>query len=208
MSQHHTQGRQGRYPRRPYRKGGKSSYGNDRNNYKSRKRQPQPKKLTFWQKVLKFLGLYKPAVKQAATKAPKQNIRVAKSKNPARGGTNAGPKQPVSSSRLYVGNLSYEATESDLEDLFKGIGAAKSVEILYNPRTHKSKGYAFIEMQSLDDAKRAVEILHNRPFMGRNLLVSGANEKQEQAPVESKPAGQRKEENISVEKEESSPLLG
>ena len=60
--------------------------------------------------------------------------------------------RPVSNRRLYVGNLSYEATESDLEDVFKGSGEVNSVEIIYNPRTHKSKGYAFVEMKKMEDA--------------------------------------------------------
>ncbi len=107
-----------------------------------------------------------------------------------------------------MGNLSYEATESDLEDVFKGIGEVSSVEIIYNPRTHKSKGYAFVEMKKMEDAVRSVDILHNQPFMGRNLLVSGANERQEQSrqPRETR---EPQEEQVSMEevKETSTPLL-
>ncbi len=207
MSQHHTPGRQGHGPRRRYHKGGRPPYANDRNGYRPRHRHSAPKKLTFWQKVLKFLGLYKPATKpitkHEGPKPTKSNTRIARTKGNPR---NTGPKQPVSSARLYVGNLSYEATETDLEDLFKGIGGVKSVEIIYNPRTHKSKGYAFIEMQFMDDAKRSVEILHNQPFMGRNLLVSGANERQE--TIKQAPASSRNEEDdIPMSKEHTTPLL-
>ena len=124
------------------------------------------------------------------------------------GSVSSAPKQPVSNRRLYVGNLSYEATESDLEDVFKGIGEVSSVEIIYNPRTHKSKGYAFVEMKKMEDAVRSVDILHNQPFMGRNLLVSGANERQEQSrqPRETR---EPQEEQVSMEevKETSTPLL-
>ena len=76
--------------------------------------------------------------------------------------------------RVYVGNLSYDTTESDLEELFKGVGAVRRVEIVYNRTTHRSKGYGFIEMLDIDEAKRTVEILHDQFFMGRKLTVSGA----------------------------------
>lgn len=80
----------------------------------------------------------------------------------------------VTNPRLYVGNLSYDATESDLFELFNGIGQVKSAEVVSNRHTHRSKGFAFVEMLSVDDAKRAVEVLHDQDFMGRKLLVSGA----------------------------------
>ena len=113
----------------------------------------------------------KPAAKKAKRKAP-QGERKA-------GGTQR--QQPDSSevetNRLYLGNLSFEVTEYELEDLFKGIGPVRSIEIVYNKNTHKSKGYGFAEMQTIEDAKRAVEVLHDQPFMGRNLIVSGAKSK-------------------------------
>ncbi len=86
---------------------------------------------------------------------------------------------PTRNARLYVGNLSYEATESELEDLFKGFGHVRSVEVIYNPRTYKSKGYAFVEMCHLKDAQQAAEVLHGQPFMGRELMVSAASERPE-----------------------------
>jgi hypothetical protein len=80
----------------------------------------------------------------------------------------------VEGKRLYVGNLSYDAAEHDLEDLFKGVGAVRNIEIVYNRNTHRSKGYGFVEMARVDEAKRAVEVLHDQPFMGRTLIVNGA----------------------------------
>jgi hypothetical protein len=88
-----------------------------------------------------------------------------------------GDRGSVESPRVYVGNLSYDVTESDLQDLFKGIGGVRNVEIVYNRATHRSKGYGFVEMLHVDEAKRAVEVLHDQPFMGRNLTVSGAKSK-------------------------------
>ncbi|RYD34471.1 MAG: hypothetical protein EOP87_09120 [Verrucomicrobiaceae bacterium] len=83
----------------------------------------------------------------------------------------------MESSRVYVGNLSYDVSESDLIDLFKGIGGVRNVEVVYNRTTHRSKGYGFVEMLHVDEAKRAVEVLHDQPFMGRKLTVSGAKSK-------------------------------
>ncbi len=144
----------------------------------------------------------KPAARDKA--AAKTNTRVARNRQERV----SAPKQPVSNRRLYVGNLSYEATESDLEDVFKGIGEVNSVEIIYNPRTHKSKGYAFVEMKKMEDAIRSVDILHNQPFMGRNLLVSGANERQEQPRQPREDRAPREEQGSMAEvKETSTPLL-
>lgn len=80
----------------------------------------------------------------------------------------------VVSGRLYVGNLSYDATESDLMDLFNGVGQVQTAEVVSHKRTMRSKGYAFVQMLSIDEARRAVDVLHDKEFMGRPLVVSGA----------------------------------
>ena len=80
----------------------------------------------------------------------------------------------VTSPRLYVGNLSFDAGESDLFDLFNGVGSVQNVEIVVNRHNMRSKGFAFVQMQSVDEAKRAVSDLHDKEFMGRKLVVSGA----------------------------------
>lgn len=80
----------------------------------------------------------------------------------------------VTSPRLYVGNLSFDAAESDLFDLFNGVGSVQNVEIVVNRHNMRSKGFAFVQMQSVDEAKRAVSDLHDKEFMGRKLVVSGA----------------------------------
>jgi hypothetical protein len=88
-----------------------------------------------------------------------------------------GDPKSVESTRVYVGNLSYDVTEQDLQELFKGIGAVRNVEIVYNRSTHRSKGYGFVEMLRMDEAIRAVEVLHDQHFMGRKMTVSGAKSK-------------------------------
>jgi len=92
-------------------------------------------------------------------------------------------KVPVETPRLYVGNLSYDATEYDIEDLFKGVGTVKKVEIIYNRNTHKSKGYGFVQMLNVEEAKRAVEVLHDQPFMGRQLVVNGSKSRKDSDPT-------------------------
>jgi len=170
-------------------RGNSENRGNRSNRGQRTRRPPKPAPLTWWQKLLKAIGLYTPPSKSGGRSgpkpAPKSNTRIAKSSprpsSEARDDREDAPRssspprpQEVSTPRLYVGNLSYDATESDLEELFKGFGSVKSVEIVYNRRTHRSKGYSFVALHHLNDAKRAVEVLHDQPFMGRKLIVNGA----------------------------------
>jgi RNA recognition motif. (a.k.a. RRM, RBD, or RNP domain) len=80
----------------------------------------------------------------------------------------------VTTPRLYVGNLSFEATESDLFELFNGVGAVQNAEVVTYRHNQRSKGFAFVQMNTVDEAKRAVEELHDKEFLGRKLVVSGA----------------------------------
>jgi hypothetical protein len=111
---------------------------------------------------------------RTASDAPKRGNRGAeRDRDRPRGGDGS----TVESPRVYVGNLSYDVTEQDLQELFKGIGPVRNVEIVYNRSTHRSKGYGFVEMLHKDEAVRSVEVLHDQPFMGRKLTVSGAKSK-------------------------------
>ena len=80
----------------------------------------------------------------------------------------------VTTPRLYVGNLSFDATESDLFELFNGVGAVQNAEVVTYRHNQRSKGFAFVQMLTVDEAKRAVEELHDKEFLGRKLVVSGA----------------------------------
>ena len=96
----------------------------------------------------------------------------------------------VTSPKLYVGNLSFDATESDISELFNGVGAVKNVEIVTYKDTYKSKGFGFVTMTAIDEAVRAVTELHDKEFMGRRLVVSGAktnDRPQERAAAEKAP---------------------
>lgn len=181
MSKHQSndRGRQGHNrPRRQYNNRRRNQNFDKNTRFQREARPAREVKLSFWQRFINFFFKSKKSAK------PVDNTRIESTKPSPRQakpeGTHPRRSQqriPVSSGRLYVGNLSYEASESDLEDLFKGFGNVKSVEIIYNPRTHKSKGYAFVEMQSTEDANKAVSVLNDQHFMGRKLTVSGANER-------------------------------
>lgn len=79
----------------------------------------------------------------------------------------------VHSPKLYVGNLSYDTSESDLFDLFAQAGSVHNVEIVRD-RQSNSKGFGFVEMQALETAKQAVEQFNGTEFMGRQIVVNGA----------------------------------
>ena len=75
---------------------------------------------------------------------------------------------------MYVGNLAYEAAESDLHDLFSKVGLVKNVEIAMDRHSQRSKGFGFVEMDVLETAKEAAAKLNRTDFMGRQIVVSGA----------------------------------
>ncbi len=75
-------------------------------------------------------------------------------------------------SKLYVGNLSYDIENSDLENLFRSIGQVTSVNVVKDRETGRARGFGFIEMQSSDDAETAVGQLNSKEFMGRELIVN------------------------------------
>jgi len=193
---------------------------------------PAPVQLSWWQKLLKAIGLYKEpvrpprperrpdAVEPAKTREPREprrnQTRDARTgsgeSQPARehqnrgnrrdrgergergereGSRRGGDPSSVENRRVYVGNLSYDVTESDLEELFKGVGAVRRIEIVYNRNTHRSKGYGFVEMLDIDEAKRTVEVLHDQFFMGRKLTVSGAKSQEHEAAEKEEGSNER-----------------
>jgi RNA recognition motif-containing protein len=141
-----------------------------------------PVKKTFWQKIASFFtGPSKPSNGAAVSERPRQSSqprfeRPERSDRPER--SERSSRKPeiveVNSPKLYVGNLSFDATESDLFELFNGVGKVLNAEIVSNKYTQKSKGFAFVTLQTVDEARRAVAELHDKDFMGRKLVVSGA----------------------------------
>ena len=81
--------------------------------------------------------------------------------------------------RLYIGNLSFKTTEGDLQRLFEQIGSVTSCTIIMDKFTNKSRGFAFVEMASADDAKKAIEQYHGKDMDGRALTVNEARPREE-----------------------------
>ena len=137
----------------------------------------QPKKETLWQKIAAFFS-GKSAEEAPAEPAHRKQALRWRLDQPKRAARSTSFRKPeiveVSSPRIYVGNLSFDATEGDLFELFNGVGSVQNVEIVSNKHTQKSKGFAFVQMQSIEEAKRAVAELHDKDYMGRKLVVSGA----------------------------------
>ena len=166
----HSSGRNGRRPR-----GGSRRRGDNRPRYQSAPSRA-PAQKTWWQKFTAFFtGGDKPAAK------PVQPVR-SNGSEPSRT-----PRKPesveVTTPRLYVGNLSFDATESDLFELFNGVGAVQNAEVVTYKHNQRSKGFAFVQMQTVDEAKRAVAELHDKEFLGRKLVVSGAKSSEHHSTI-------------------------
>jgi RNA recognition motif-containing protein len=73
---------------------------------------------------------------------------------------------------IYVGNLSFKATDEDLIAEFSKIGEVSSAKIIVDKFRNRSKGYGFVEMPNDDEARKAIETLNGIEFMERNLIVN------------------------------------
>ncbi|MFT6054051.1 MAG: RNA recognition motif-containing protein [Roseivirga sp.] len=78
---------------------------------------------------------------------------------------------------IFVGRLSYETQEKDLRDLFEGIGQVKSLKIITDRETGKSKGFAFVTMANSSDGAKAVADLNGASVDGRSIAVSEAEDR-------------------------------
>ena len=84
--------------------------------------------------------------------------------------------------KLFVGNLTFTATENDLQDHFAQAGAVVSVNIMQDKMTGRSRGFAFVEMGSKEDAEKAIQMFHSKDFQGRPLTVNEARPREERPP--------------------------
>lgn len=80
---------------------------------------------------------------------------------------------------IYVGNLSYQMTEEDLQQMFEEFGAVTRVNIIKDRETGRSKGFGFIEMAEEAAGDKAIEALDGEENNGRNLRVNKAREREE-----------------------------
>src|SRR5690348_13820602 len=95
--------------------------------------------------------------------------------------------------RLFVGNLSYQTGENDLQDYFAQAGAVTSVNLMLDKATGKSRGFAFVEFATPEEAQKAIEQFHNKEFQGRSITVNVARPREERPPRWSGARGDRSE---------------
>ncbi len=80
---------------------------------------------------------------------------------------------------IYVGNLSYKVTETDLQTAFEAFGQVESVKIIMDKYSGKSKGFGFVEMPDKDEATAAIKDLNGKDLEGRSLNVNEARPRSE-----------------------------
>jgi RNA recognition motif-containing protein len=83
--------------------------------------------------------------------------------------------------KLYVGNLTYQVSDSDLEQLFSEFGSVQSAQVITDRETGRSKGFGFVEMSSEAEANAAVRALHDQEHQGRRLTVNEAKPREARA---------------------------
>ncbi len=83
------------------------------------------------------------------------------------------------SSKLYVGNLSFETKEEDLTTLFQQAGTVESARIITDRISGQSRGFGFVEMGSSQEAAKAIELFNGHSVNERNLTVNEAKEREE-----------------------------
>jgi len=84
--------------------------------------------------------------------------------------------------KLFVGNLSFQATEEDLRELFAQAGTVETVRIITDQFTGRPRGFGFVEMTTKEEATKAVEMLNGRLFRDRNLVVDEARPQPQRGP--------------------------
>ena len=87
------------------------------------------------------------------------------------------------SMKLYVGNLSFQTSSSELEELFATVGTVESASVVEDRETGRSRGFGFVEMASKEDGEKAISELNGSQFGGRDLKVNEAK------PREDRPRG-------------------
>ncbi len=83
------------------------------------------------------------------------------------------------STKLYVGNLSFDTTTQDLETMFGESGTVQSANIIEDRETGRSRGFGFVEMSSKEEAKAAISALDGKEVEGRNLKVNEAKPRED-----------------------------
>ena len=91
--------------------------------------------------------------------------------------------------KLYVGNLSFETSDAELEELFGEAGKVESARVMRDMVTGRGRGFAFVEMASEQDAQKAVSMLNGYSLHGRSLTVNEARPQVERKGGGYRPSG-------------------
>ena len=83
------------------------------------------------------------------------------------------------SMKLYVGNLAFQTSSFDLEELFGGLGTVESATVVEDRETGRSRGFGFVEMSSKEEGEKAIDELNGKEFNGRNLTVNEAKPRED-----------------------------
>lgn len=84
--------------------------------------------------------------------------------------------------RLFVGNLPFNATTEDVRSTFAQAGEVSHCEVVIDRMTNRSRGFAFVEMPSQEEANRAIEMFNGKDLNGRSMTVNEARPREERAP--------------------------
>lgn len=84
--------------------------------------------------------------------------------------------------KMYVGNLSYDVTDTELRELFEAHGAVSDVFIVKDRESGRPRGFAFVTMETKEAMDAAIEALNGEEFMGRNLAINEARPREERPP--------------------------
>ena len=86
------------------------------------------------------------------------------------------------STKLYVGNLSFDTTENDLQDMFAAIAPVTEVSLIMDRMTNRSRGFGFVTMATPEGAQAAIQELSGKNIQGRNLTVNEARPREDRPP--------------------------
>ena len=80
---------------------------------------------------------------------------------------------------IYVGNLSYTATDEDLRSAFEGFGQIASARVIMDKETGRSRGFGFVEMPNDEEGRKAIEAVNNKEIAGRPVRVNEARPRED-----------------------------
>jgi len=84
--------------------------------------------------------------------------------------------------RLYCGSLSYDTTDNGLRELFSAVGSVQTAEVVMDRYSGRSKGFGFVEMETAEDAEKAITQFNGTMLDGRTITVAEARPRRERRP--------------------------